>query len=256
MALGVFSDPTEAVSLHKHVQGQARRVGSELLGLLFPFRCTSCKRVDEVLCEDCRAAFAPVQAPVCVQCGQPADTQGTRCWRCQQHETSYVACRSIFGFEGTLRIAVHGLKYEGRVEIASLLAHEMIEGLVRDHPEHEEWPLEAVLAVPLHPAREAERGYNQARLLARPLADQWGLPLLDDALWRVRDTRPQLGLNAQDRRQNVSDAFQADEWLVNGLAVLLVDDVRTTGATLESCSAALISAGAQAVYALTLAQAI
>jgi ComF family protein len=111
--------------------------------------------------------------------------------------------------------------------------------------------------VPLYPARELARGYNQALLLAEPLAEAWGLPVLsNDSLWRVRDTRSQVGLNAQERQANVHDAFQASEKQVAGLNVLLLDDVRTTGATLEACSAALMDADARAVYVLTLAQAV
>nr|BAL52748.1 phosphoribosyltransferase [uncultured Chloroflexota bacterium] len=116
------------------------------------------------------------------------------------------------------------------------------------------WPVEAVIPIPLSPKRYQERGYNQVALVAYPLALHLQLPYLSQALRRVRETRSQVGLSAQDRRQNVRDAFEARSEWVRGKSVLLVDDVATTGATLSSASEALLSAGAARVYAVTLAR--
>lgn len=249
-------ETAEAASLANPIQLQARRTVSALLGLLFPSRCVSCGRVDHLLCPDCRLAFVPGQKPVCERCGQSVADGDDLCWRCREHEPLYAACRSAFRFEGTLRVAVHGLKFDGRAEVAGILAGEMVSALRREFPECETWPLDVAMPVPLHPERETARGYNQARLLLEPFAADWGLRALDNALWRVRDTRSQLGLNAHQRQENVRDAFEASEERVAGLNVLLLDDVRTTGATLEACSVALLGAGANAVYAVTLAHAV
>ena len=251
------SEPAEAASLVQQFRRQVQRLGSDALGLLFPSRCAGCRRVDEVLCAACRADFVPLQPPLCPRCGQPVENgEADLCRRCQYREPPYAAGYSVFRFEGTLRAAVHALKFERRAEVAALLAEEMLAVLGTRLPGSEVWPLDAALAVPLHPAREALRGYNQARLLAKPLAAAWGLPVIDDALWRVRDTRSQLGLNARGRRENVRDAFRAESEGVSGLNLLLVDDVRTSGATLEACTAALRAAGADTVRVLTLAKAV
>lgn len=250
------SEPAEAASLIKQFQQQAQRVGTGLLGLLFPSTCVSCRRVDEILCATCRANFVPLEPPLCSLCGQPVTDEANLCGDCQRREPPYVAGHSVFRFEGTLRAAVHALKFGRRAEVATLLAEEMLSTLRRQRPECDAWPLDVALAVPLHPLREAARGYNQARLLVEPLAAAWGLPVMDDAVRRVRDTRTQLGLSAPERRENVHDAFEANTGRISGLNVLLVDDIRTTGATLEACSVALRLAGANTVRALTLAQAV
>ncbi len=117
------------------------------------------------------------------------------------------------------------------------------------------WPVQLVAPVPLSKQRLRERGYNQSGLLARPLALATGLAYRPWALWRVRDTRSQVGLNERERLQNVMGAFEADSKEVNGKNVLVIDDVATTGATQNGCAEALLKAGARAVYGLTLAKA-
>jgi ComF family protein len=146
--------------------------------------------------------------------------------------------------------AIHQLKYSGIAAAASPLAGVMVQGWQR-------WaaPVDLVVPVALHPAREHERGYNQSTLLARQFSRQLNLPLREDALARTRDTRPQVGLTRGERRRNVSGAFQAAPALLDGTRILLVDDVCTTGATLGAASEALLAAGARSVYAYCLARA-
>ncbi len=116
-------------------------------------------------------------------------------------------------------------------------------------------PGEFIVPVPLHPNRLRERGYNQAALLARQLGERGGLPILDEALRRVRETAPQTDLNAQERKENVRGAFRCGDYDLKGKQVLLIDDVCTTGATLEACSLALYQGQVRSVWALTLARA-
>lgn len=113
-----------------------------------------------------------------------------------------------------------------------------------------------VMPVPLSKIRRAERGYNQAALLALPLALELALPYKPDGLSRVIDTRSQVGLSANERRENLSGAFSADRIEVQDKIVLLLDDVITTGSTLNHCAEALIAGGARAVFGLTLARAV
>jgi ComF family protein len=111
-----------------------------------------------------------------------------------------------------------------------------------------------VIPVPLHPSRQRERGFNQAGLLASVLAERAGLPLNDVQLSRTRATPPQVGLGAEERKANVQDAFTWRGSGLEGLRILLIDDVCTTGATLEACAVALAAGGAKSVWALTLAR--
>ncbi len=116
-------------------------------------------------------------------------------------------------------------------------------------------PADVLVPVPLHPHRQRERGYNQAALLAQAFGKTVGIPVLTDVLFRCRNTVSQTTLNAQERRANVADAFTCVPGSVQGKQVLLIDDVCTTGATLEACSIALRTGGAISVWALTLARA-
>ncbi len=152
--------------------------------------------------------------------------------------------------EGGVRKAVHRLKYHRDLALADILAAQMLP-LVREQG----WEIDAVVAIPLGKQRLRERGYNQAALVAFPLALGLDVPFLRHALSRTRETRSQVGLSAEERRQNVAGAFKAAGERVQGKTVLLVDDVMTTGATLDAAAQALLAAGAARVYAATVARA-
>jgi ComF family protein len=142
------------------------------------------------------------------------------------------------------------LKYRPNMPLARELSAMMIRSL-----EGSDWQPSLVLPVPLHRSRALQRGFNQARLLAKTLAGQLGVPLGASGLVRLRDTPSQVGLNMRQRKQNMSLAFKAKGDIVEGNTVLLVDDLRTTGATLADCARSLREAGALRVYATTVAQA-
>ena len=135
--------------------------------------------------------------------------------------------------------------------IGDALARQMV-GFVRSL----EWDVNVLIPVPLGRKRLKERGYNQVTLVARPLAYELGLEFAPQGLWKSRDTRSQVGLNISQRRENVSKAYQADVKVVNRRSVLLMDDVATTGSTIQSSTEALLSAGARNVYAITIARAL
>lgn len=116
--------------------------------------------------------------------------------------------------------------------------------------------MQAMIPVPLGKKRLKERGYNQTALVARPLAYEVGIEYSPRALWKARETRSQVGLTASQRQENVYNAYQADREAVKRKSVLLMDDVATTGSTILACTEALLSAGAQDVYVLTIARAL
>jgi ComF family protein len=152
-------------------------------------------------------------------------------------------------YGGPLAEALARLKYRGRSDVAAALAHYLVE---RVQP----WTgrVDRVCAVPLHPRRLRERGYNQSALLAWPVARSLGVPFDPQLVRRRRVTRNQVGLSLQERTSNVQDAFVANA-RARGLRVLVVDDVRTTGATMGAVSRALLAAGASEVWTLVLGQA-
>ena len=160
--------------------------------------------------------------------------------------------RSLGTLDGPLRRAVHRLKYRGRSGAARTLAGLLVP-LAAELTPGRPAPAAVLIPVPLDPGRERQRGYNQAALLARPLAGALRLPCAPGLLRRRRPTLPQVGLSRARRWENVRDAFQAHPD-VSGREVLLVDDVTTTGSTLGSAAGACRAAGALRVSAITLAR--
>lgn len=146
---------------------------------------------------------------------------------------------------------MHHLKYRRRAELAEPLG-KLMAAYWTQHP----MPVDVVVPVPLHAARLRERGYNQAALLAREMARRAGLAIDEQTLVRQRATSPQVDLNARQRKENVDGAFRCSSNALAGKQVLLIDDVCTTGATLEACAVALYQGGARSVQALTLARAL
>ena len=217
---------------------------------VFPPKCVGCGAEGQQICPDCLQKIQYTSRNSCIYCGRSLPVRGI-CPRCRQHPPVYQEVRSLAGFEGVIREIVINLKYRSDLGL-SLVAAEMMAGLVQ----RENWQLEMVVPVPLSQKRVKERGYNQAAALAFPLSLLLKLPLRSKALIRIRDTKSQVHLNAAERKANVQGAFLADPQLVRGSRVLLVDDVYTTGATLNAAAEALCSAGCNDVRVVTLAKAL
>lgn len=220
------------------------------LDLLYPPYCSGCGKPGARWCPTCQANARRITPPVCERCGKSQPGGGV-CLTCQEHPPVFVALRTWAVFDGTLRLALHRLKYEGDMALGEVLAQHLAEVLCTTG-----WPVDLVVPTPMGRARRKQRGYNQAALLAWPLAAECSLAYQSKALQKVRETRSQVGLNFDERHDNVAGAFQADARLAAGKTVLVIDDVTTSGATLQECSLALMAAGAKAVYGLTLARAV
>lgn len=199
------------------------------LDFFFPPHCLACGRLGSRFCPHCLAElpFPPVV---------------------EMSESALSLQIAAAPFEGALREAIHALKYQGVRALAPILAERLVQAFRRS-----DFQAQAVVALPLHAERLAQRGYNQAALLAEALARRLNLPYLPQAVQRVRHTAPQVGLSRQERAANVADAFRADPEQVRGLHLVLVDDVMTTGATMRACAQALQSAGAAEICALSVA---
>lgn len=215
-----------------------------LLDLVLPPRCGGCRRLGGWLCEPCRALVRPPQPPLCRRCGRELAFVNEGCG-CSRKLRSVGRILSAAIYEGPVERALHRLKYEGCRALAPALA-----GLLADRLAVEAPPAAAGLAVPLHPARLRARGYNQSELLLRGLR----LRAPPGRLLRVRDTPPQVGQDRLHRLANVRGAFEWEGEDLRGEPLLLVDDVTTTGATLDACAAALRGAGAGFVVGLTVAR--
>ena len=161
----------------------------------------------------------------------------------------YKAMRAWAQFDGPIRNALHDLKYNKNIGLGEDLAHHLI-ALFRQY----NWAIDLVIPVPLGKERRRQRGYNQAALLAQPFAHELQLPYNPRFLRRIKETRSQVELSFTERQNNVKDAFQAAHQGIQGKKVLVIDDVTTSGSTINACADALMNAGTQAVYGLTVAR--
>jgi ComF family protein len=220
---------------------------ASLFDLFFPPRCVVCKRRGAWLCAGCRRAIEPIPEPICVRCGRSAPA-GRTCADCRLHPMTLHGLRAAARFRDPLREAIHHFKYNGLRALATPLGDILCEAYFR-------YGLSADLLapVPLHPSRQTQRGFNQAAALAQRLAARTHLTVASSEFLRVRNTHSQVGLSAAQRRENVRGAFAWHGPPLQGRSILVIDDVSTTGATINSCAEALVAAGAARVWGLTLA---
>jgi competence protein ComFC len=217
-----------------------------VIDAVFPIRCAGCGHRGAWVCDECRPAVSLFLPPWCGRCGIPNDS---RC-RCGELGPHIAMSRSAAAYSGWIRRAVHLVKYENEPARVPSLVEAMI-------PVALSFPgFDAFVPTPLHPSRQRSRGYNQSELLAVHLSSQMGIPV-SRCLIRTRRTEHQVGLNVQKRHENMIGAFAVDSPdEVNGKRLVLVDDVMTTGSTLNACADALVAAGASWVGALTFAREI
>jgi ComF family protein len=240
------------------------QIGREVLDLLLPPHCAGCEAIcRELFCPTCLPRLEALEGPYCPRCGHPhppAAGGWPLCADCRPRKRPALdGARSALFHLGPARKAIITYKFEGCLEyatpLAGLLAQRFLNELARPHPLPFD-EVSAVVPVVLHPARRAWRGFDQASLLSTALAHALDRPLWADVLVRVRNTAPQLRLSPAEREANIHAAFEARQpSKLKGAALLIVDDVYTTGATLREAARALKHGGAAAVYALTLTRA-
>lgn len=233
-------------------------IGQQSLNLFFPPVCAACQqpvREAHTLCYRCFGAIRFTSVPACSCCGHPfeyAAGDDALCGSCLESLPVYQKGWSCFGYDEHTRFLLTRLKFRDRTDLAPLIARLMVA-----HGASVIEGMDLVVPVPLHRRRLLKRRYNQSLLLARQVAKAKAIPLLPDALVRLRHTAPQTGLSRAERQTNVARAFSVaaqHEARISGKKILLVDDVMTTGATLSACAKALQKAGAGAVHILTAAR--
>jgi ComF family protein len=230
-----------------------------VLDLVFPRACNSCHGTvgeeGDYFCWDCLSELLLIRPPLCSLCGNPVEGRVDRdfvCFVCADRITWFNRARSAARFDGGVRSLIHDFKYHQAVWLRRDLAR-LLQVCLQADPELGE--VDAICYVPLHHVKQRQRGFNQAALLAASLASATGRRCFPKLLARVRPTQTQTNLTAPQRAANVQDAFRV-RWpgWVRGRRLLLVDDVMTTGATVNECARALKGAGAAAVYVVTVAR--
>ncbi|MCM1537400.1 MAG: ComF family protein [bacterium] len=202
------------------------------------------------ICPSCRARVKTVGDVYCAKCGKPLnDGQTVYCHDCAAAEHAFTRGRSLFYYED-IRESVYRFKYEGRQEYASFYADETVRVLGADI---RSWNADALIPIPLHRAKQKKRGYNQAALYAEALSARLGIPVLEGALVREQNTVPQKGLNREERQKNLKKAFKFIRNDVKLKTIILIDDIYTTGSTVDAAGALLKRAGIVDIYVITLA---
>jgi competence protein ComFC len=235
---------------------RTRAVLETLSGLFFPLHCAGCGRAirSGALCKVCVDSLPIVRPPRCEVCSQPYSgaLDSFVCANCRGRAFHFRCAVAVMQSRGVVRELIHRFKYGGEVWLAGLLSDFLVQGL-RD-PRLKGVRFDAVVPVPLHALRKREREFNQAELLGRKLAQGQEWPFCE-ALLRVRYTITQTHFDRRRRMQNLQGAFQLRQSVVlHGRDLLLVDDVMTTGSTLDECARVLLMAGARSVRALTVAR--
>ena len=219
-----------------------KRILSKIADLFFPRRCTICDRViatDEGICDTCRKKVHPLRGDTCMKCGKKITGNNAYCYDCMRRDHCFERNFSAFEYP-VIRESLYRFKYRGRAEYAAYYAREAY----KIHGKRiMELHADAIVPVPLHPARLSSRGFNQAQLLAAEISACLSLPLRTDLLRRIKDIASQPSRTAQQRKLAMKGVFVAEP-MPPGLRILLVDDVVTSGATLSECARVLRSAGA------------
>lgn len=221
--------------------------------LLFPLRCPVCDEIVKVgegkICPQCRQRLKPVTEPWCMRCGKKLQQEGEYCQDCRSRLHSFVRGRALFEYESAAP-AIYRLKYSGRQEYADFFGEEISRQLGsfirRIEPE-------GLVPIPLHKSRLRRRGYNQAELLAKAVGKYTGVPVYGDLLKRVKNTAPLKTQNREERQNNLKKAFNIARNDVKLKTIIIIDDIYTTGSTIDEAAQVLRQQGAEKIYFITLA---
>lgn len=222
--------------------------------LLYPPRCPVCDRIVPVsfgkwefpICPECRESIEYVREPACKKCGKPlTDERREYCGDCMRHSHAFTQGKALWVYRDAVKQSIYRLKYANRREYGIAYAQEMVRvygNWIRGRR------IQAIVPIPLHKRRKRQRGYNQAGIIAKEIGEQTGLPVLDNLLVRSVYTRPQKELNDKERKNNLKNAFKIGQNNVQLERILLVDDIFTTGSTMDGAAEVLKEAGASEVF--------
>ncbi|MGN0482414.1 MAG: ComF family protein [Lachnospiraceae bacterium] len=234
----------------------------ELLELLYPPRCPLCDEVKKIpqpnesrfagsyVCGPCFRTLQYTGETVCARCGKPiSNPRKEYCDDCMRHPHAFTQGKAVFHYQGSLRNSLYRFKYSNRRQYASFYGEEaarLYGSWIYSHH------VEAIVPIPLHPKKKRQRGYNQAQLFAKELGKRLRIPVRTDLLKRIYYTNPQKELNARERKKNLKKALKISQTEVKLKNILIVDDIYTTGSTMDAAAEAFLEKGVQNIYFLTI----
>ena len=251
MIVNVGNLNSRKLGFHPGALKKLARTGKAVLDLLIPSVCLHCGArlfpTEKWLCGKCCSELPELPEAVCAKCGSPQDPDF--CPDCEEMQFVFEKAVAVYAYDGAAKTLIHALKYHNRTAVADWLAEKAFEKLDWDRPFA---GAEVVTSIPLHKVRQRERGYNQSALLAQALAKRMKLPFEPYLMVRKVYTTSQTTLSKAARLQNLKEAFRLGKSSLAGKKVLLVDDVFTTGTTVNEAAKVLLAGGAGSVYVLTI----
>lgn len=220
-----------------------------LAGILFPARCPVCDGIllpQMRICSACDVQVKRIREPVCKRCGKPLeDERREYCSDCERKRHYFTQGKAVFVYEGGIRQSLYRFKYSNKREYAGFYADEA-------NRLYHEWlierNIEVIIPIPMYIWKQRLRGYNQAEVFARALEKDTGIPVDTQLIRRIRNTTPQKKLSDVERRGNLKNAFQLRSDIVKYKQIILVDDIYTTGSTMDAVAKILVAAGVEEVY--------
>lgn len=228
------------------------KITEKCLELLFPSRCAVCDSVvgsGKDICPDCKRKLIFISENICMKCGKELNEREIYCYDCKRKNHRFDKNLAVFPYP-FIRKSLYRFKYAGRAEYARFYAKATV---LRHWDEIKEWNAEAIIPVPLHKKRLRKRGYNQAEELAKSLGEIVGIPVLTNFVIRQKNTLPMKRLQASKRQNNLKKAFLIMQNDVKLKTIIVVDDIYTTGATMDAVAKVCKDAGVETVYTLTVA---
>ncbi len=236
------------------------KILERFIDFLFPKTCVYCMKfilsegTSNYLCEECYQKIKFIESPICQICGLPVKPHKIYCDRCTKGKQKiyYNVLRGILLFEEPIKECIHKLKYKGKDYIGKFLSEFFIQYLQNNSYLLD---IDLIVPVPIHWTRKIQRGFNQSELLSEPVAKKFKIKYDNRNLFRRKRTKPQVKLNKEERLINISEAFAVrDPDFFSGKSVLIIDDVSTTGETINQCAKVLRQSGAKNIFGLTLAR--
>ncbi len=222
----------------------------KILDIFYPRCCPVCQKIlkdqKRLVCPECEKKIRPIGHPRCYKCGKPIE-EGEYCKDCQKHTHIFDQGRGIFVYDGIMRRSVTRYKYYGCREYGDFYAKALYRYARK---ELNQWKPDLIVPVPIHKSKERLRGFNQAAYLAERLSCYTGIPVDSDLVQKVVKTKSQKKLNAMQRRKNLEKAFLVTK-NIKGKDILVIDDVYTTGSTIDAMAGCLRKRGAKNIYFLT-----
>lgn len=224
-----------------------------ILNIIYPPTCPICGKIVRVynnqICETCKKQVRYIKEPLCKKCGKQLIVKEQEyCYDCSRKEHLYTKGIALWAYDSNVKKSIYNFKYNNKREYAKVYAEEMI---LRNRQQILNWNVDAIIPIPLHKSKLRSRGFNQAEVLAKEIAKQLGLPMYQNLVKRVKKTLPQKALNDKQRINNLKNAFKIEEFDVKLKKVILIDDIYTTGVTIDSVTEILKKAGITEVYFIT-----